>query len=409
MKKVVVTLLLIILSFSLSFSQSYGKRFSLDKENNNRNNERLSLEEEKKQQEKGRQQQRLPQQQVLLDRAVNAEKYRVGPGDGFSIIIETGEVLSYTAQVNPSGKLLIPTVGIIDVNKMILDSAVQKAVREIKATYKNSQVNVALMQVRKFKLQISGAVNKPGFYEVTPVTRLDEIIEVCEGFHQFAKDYAIRIKRNDGTIDKINYLKYLRTGDLSANPTFIEGENIRVPYGDVKKRGIMVRGAVEKTGYDLIEAEETIEDYIMRGTNLRDDIELSKIFINRDGKNISVTPDKFHSFQLQPGDKLSFLSERGVAVNGFVQAPGGYNYIPGYTCADYIGLAGGNTVQGDIDRVKVRHINGEVDKGLETKVRPGDVIIVPRTRKNIIFGESSILQIITSVASLYLTYIAATR
>ena len=46
-----MTLLIVFFSFSLSFSQNYGKRLSLDKENNTRNNERLSLEEEKKQQE----------------------------------------------------------------------------------------------------------------------------------------------------------------------------------------------------------------------------------------------------------------------------------------------------------------------------------------------------------------------
>lgn len=390
------------------FSQTYGKRFLLEEEmqsdrEQQKQQEKLSLEE------KQRKEQEFLAQQVLLDRAVNANKYIVGPGDGFSVVIETGEVLSHIVQISPSGELLIPTVGVLNVEKLTLEKTINKAKKAIHNTYKNSQADVALINVRKFKLQIVGAVNKSGFYNTTPVTRLDEILELCKGLHPFARDFKIIIERYNGETEVINYLDYLRTGDLESNPTFTEGDKIIVPYGDVEKEGIMVRGAVERSGYDIIEKNETIEQYIRRGVNFQDDINLSKVFVNRNEKSIEVKPDKFDEFELKPKDKVNFISQRGVAVNGFVQAPGGYQYMPGYTCSDYIGLAGGNTIQGDIDRVRIRHLDGDVEKGLSVQISPGDVIIVPRTRKNVFFGESSILEIVTAVASLYLTYIAATN
>lgn len=406
MRKTIVILIIISFLPGAVFSQTFGKRFSLEKQQE----EQLSEEQQEMGlQSKQNQQTRILTQEVLLDRAINSELYKVGPGDGFSIVIETGEMLNYTVQVTPTGELLIPTVGVVDVNKKPLNEVIQEIERKIKNTYKNSQTNVALIKVRKLKIQVSGAVNKSGFYQVTPVTRLDEILRLCDGLHPFARDFAIKIKRNNGDSVVVNYLDFLRKGDLASNPTFVEGDRIIVPYGEVEKEGVMIRGAVERTGYDLIEKDETIEDYIRRGTNFKKNIELSRVFINRKGESLTVNPADFGGFTLQAEDKINFLSERGVAVNGFVQAPGGYEYIPGYTCSDYIGLAGGNTVQGDIDRVRVRHLNGKIEKGLSVEISPGDVIIVPRTRKNIFFGESSVLGIITSIASLYLTYIAATK
>jgi protein involved in polysaccharide export with SLBB domain len=407
MKKILRIFILINLLLVMAFSQTYGKRFQLDdnmKEDQEKEQEDLLL---RQQQEQTRQ--KMISQEVLLDKAIDPQEYKVGPGDGFSVVIETGKTLNYTVQVTPTGKLLIPTVGVLDVNKMTLDEVIKKAEKEILQTYKNSQSNLALIKVRRFKVQISGAVRNPGFYEVTPVTRLDEIIDDSNGLHPFARDFAIKVIRQNGDEEIINYLDYLRTGNLDLNPTFMEGDKIIVPYGEVEKEGVLIRGAVERTGYDLIEEKETIEDYIKRGFNFNEDIELSKVYVERKDENIEISPQDFNSFVIKPQDQLNFVSVRGVAVNGFVQAPGGYQYIPGYTCSDYIGLAGGNTVQGDIDRVRVRHMNGQIEKGLQVKINPGDVIIVPRSRKNIFFGESSVLGIITSVASLYLTYIAATK
>jgi len=407
MKKIFRILVLINLLFVMAFAQTYGKRFQLDdkmKEDQEKEQEDLLL---RQQQEQTRQ--KMISQEVLLDKAIDPQKYRVGPGDGFSVVIETGKTLNYTVQITPTGKLLIPTVGVLNVNKMTLDEVIKKAEKEILQTYKNSQSNLALIKVRRFKVQISGAVRNPGFYEVTPVNRLDDIIGDSNGLHPFARDFAIKVIRQNGDEEIINYLDYLRTGNLDLNPTFMEGDKIIVPYGEVEKEGVLIRGAVERTGYDLIERKETIEDYIKRGFNFNEDIELSQVYVEREDETIEISPQDFNSFVIKPQDQLNFVSVRGVAVNGFVQAPGGYQYIPGYTCSDYIGLAGGNTVQGDIDRVRVRHMNGEIEKGLQVTINPGDVIIVPRSRKNIFFGESSVLGIITSVASLYLTYIAATK
>jgi len=72
-------------------------------------------------------------------------------------------------------------------------------------------------------------------------------------------------------------------------------------------------------------------------------------------------------------------------------------------------LAGGNTVEGDAGRAILNHLDGKSEKANNGVVRRGDVIVVPRTRQNVLFGNSSILQITASIFSIVLAYMAATR
>jgi len=93
-------------------------------------------------------------------------------------------------------------------------------------------------------------------------------------------------------------------------------------------------------------------------------------------------------------------------VNGFVQVPGSFQFFPGFTAADYINMAGGNTIEGNPNRVLIRHLDGSSNRGQDILVMRGDVIVVPRDLKSSIFGESSLMQIGTALLTVYLTYLA---
>ena len=93
-------------------------------------------------------------------------------------------------------------------------------------------------------------------------------------------------------------------------------------------------------------------------------------------------------------------------VNGFVYTPGGYGYFPGYISADYISLAGGNTINGDPNRCIIIHRDGTEEKGLMVVISRGDVIVVPRTLKDALIGDVSFMQIIVSLVTILLTYLA---
>ncbi len=387
---------------SISFGQNYGKRFQ--------------SEEYRREQTQTREEmplQQRPIQTFPLEERINPEKYIVGPGDLFNINILTSENLNFNIKINPSGNLMVPGVGVIELGAVNLHTARELIQKSIMDTYKNANINISLMNIREFRVQISGGVNEPGFYTVTPITRLHDLINEAGGFHQLAKEYGIQMTRSSGKVDTINYFEYQLNGALESNPQFLENDRIFVPFGNIEEEGVVIKGAIEGSGYDIIKKNENLRHFLLRTATFSKNADLQSVKItrqNQDGNNIiTVSPQEFSSTSLKPGDVIDILSERGVSVNGFVRSPGSFNYFPGYTPLDYVNMAGGNTVEGDPNDLRVRHKDGTIEKGDDVVLERGDVIIVPRTTKSVLFGEMSVLEIISAVASISLTYLAATR
>lgn len=354
---------------------------------------------------------RLPDNILALEMTINPANYILGPGDELGLNILTSENITFPLKVTPTGDLFIPAVGIVHVEGLNLSVAARNVEEFIHANaYPNAQVNLVLLNVRYFKIQISGAVNAPGFVIATPADRLNEIIEKCEGFHQLAREFSLEVTRGTGEKLQINYLKYLREGDLENNPTFLEGDRIFVPFGDMKTEGIVLRGAVEGAGYDIIEPHELLGSFLQRSVIFNKNADLESVMITRteNGKNVfvSIDPENLFSTELHAGETIDIQWEKGIMINGFVLAPGGFEFFPGYTAADYISMAGGNTVNGNPNRCTVRHRDGSEERGSGVLVRRGDVIIVPRTIKDYIIGDLSALQIVVSVMTIYLTFLA---
>ncbi len=393
--------MILILFINLLFAQSYGRRFLTPVVGKVRGERDVEFPVE-------------PEQQMFsLEMAINPDEYIIGPGDILGINIITTQNFTFTLSVGPTGELLIPSVGVIDINGKSLLNAQNEIKDFISCTYTNAKSSVTLLNIRNFRIQIIGAVNYQGFLDVTPITRLDRIIDEVEGFHQFAQEYNIKITRANGTIKSVNFLKFLTDGELTNNPTFIEGDRIFVPFGDVDKEGVVIRGSIAGRGYDIIQRGETLGEFLVRRAKFSTNADLKSVTITRmeNGKELFMTvfPEDFHKTVLKPGDAIDILSERGVSVNGFVQAPGGFSFFPGYTYLDYINMAGGNTVEGNVEKAVVRHLDGTIEKGKKAEIKRGDVIIVPRTRMNVFFGDMSALQILSAVTTVVLTFIAATN
>ena len=150
---------------------------------------------------------------------------------GISIIM--GENLTLPTKVTPTGDLFIPSVGLVNVSGQTLEEA-RKKIKTfiIENAFPNAKVSIALLNIRKFQIQVIGAVNSPGFIVISALDRLDKIISFSGGFHPLAKEFDIALKRKNNSKEKINFLNFLREGDLKSNPTFLEGDIIHVPFGD---------------------------------------------------------------------------------------------------------------------------------------------------------------------------------
>jgi Periplasmic protein involved in polysaccharide export len=85
------------------------------------------------------------QDQFIIDRAVDSDKYIVGPGDQFHInIISSNETFDHSITISPSGKLLIPSVGIVESNQLTLTKLIKEINKQIRSWNKNVKINVEL-------------------------------------------------------------------------------------------------------------------------------------------------------------------------------------------------------------------------------------------------------------------------
>ena len=349
-----------------------------------------------------------------LENAISPSKYILGPGDELGISIIMGENLTLPTKVTPTGDLFIPSVGLVNVSGETLDEA-RKKIKAfiIEKAFPNAKVNIALLNIRKFRMQVVGAVNSSGFVEISALDRLDKIIFASEGFHPLAKEFDISIERENGEIENINFLNFLRHGDLKSNPTFLEGDIINVPFGDPYLNSVSIRGYVENAGYDIIEENESLLSFLNRSIELINETNLMSIIITRNESGLdkiyNVNPKEFSEFILLNGDIIDIPRDDGIMVNGFVQKPGAYAYVPGYLAYNYISMAGGNTKDGSTNKIKIIHSNGLSSKNPNTMLKRGDVIIVERSTINTLTGNMSILQLIASLLTIYMTYLSSSK
>ena len=349
-----------------------------------------------------------------LESAISPDKYILGPGDELGISIIMGENLTLPTKVTPTGDLFIPSVGLVNVSGQTLDEA-RKKIKAfiIENAFPSAKVSIALLNIRKFQIQVVGAVNSSGFKEISALDRLDKIIFNSEGFHPLAKEFDISIERGNGEKEKINFLNFLREGDLKSNPTFLEGDIIHVPFGDPYLNSVSLRGHIENAGYDIIEKNESLLSFLNRSIYLIDETNLMSIIVTRNENGIdkiyNVNPREFSNFILSNGDIIDIPRDDGIMVNGFVQNPGAYAYVPGYLAYNYISMAGGNTKDGSINKIKIIHSNGSSSRNANTILKRGDVIIVERSTINTLAGNMSILQIVASLLTIYMTYLSSSK
>lgn len=277
-----------------------------------------------------------------VEKPVDPDKYILGPGDVLGINIITGENLLFILRVNPTGDLLIPTVGIVTVAELTLSEAIESVRNFVwENAYPNSRVDLTLVDIRSFRVLVVGAIQEPGFVTITAVDRLTEVLEEAAGLHKYADEENIKIIRNGRDNQRVSLKTFLLDGDLSNNPTFQEGDYVEVPF---------------------------LESY-------------------------------------QPGAwEFTTFNESAVLITGFVKRPGAFRYFPAYTIRDYIGMAGGVLETGNIKKVKIHRYNKEINLGYNDFVKPGDTIYVPSNLRYVFFGKGSMIQIISATIALILTY-----
>ncbi|TVQ09797.1 MAG: hypothetical protein EA364_13370 [Balneolaceae bacterium] len=349
-----------------------------------------------------------------LEEPVDPETYIVGPGDLFTINIISLESVLVSVPVGPTGDLMIPNIGSVRLAGKKLSEA-ESEIRELVATrLLDGTIFVNLQRLRTFRVYVYGAVLEPGYVEITPMMRISDLLEKTD-LRPLALLNEIRILRHDGSENQIDLYEFQLNGDKSQNPRLIEGDQVFVPFGRLNDHTIVLRGALESgAGYTIVRPDETLRDFLDRKARYSASADLESVTVLRpavDGTTVIMTVniEDLGDFRLKPGDEIQLIGQRSINVHGYVASPGSFGFIPGFTAGDYLSLAGGLLPVGTSNGLRVTRIDGTVLRGEDVLIQRGDVIEVRKSVSGTLFGEVSVLNILTAAATITLAAVAAFR
>jgi polysaccharide export outer membrane protein len=265
--------------------------------------------------------------------------YHIGPRDVLHLKIYAGGEIQQEADltVSQAGMISVPLLGNVEATGKTLVS-LEKAVYEPLARdyFVNPRVSITIKGYHSLRYYISGAVSRPGLYEMTSRATLLELI---------AKSGGVTSERGN-----VAYIMREGHNGKSSNPG---------PGGEVS--------ANDPLKVDLL--------------SLLDKGDMSRNLLLETGDVIYI-----------PLERSLDLGESNIYVEGEVNKPGVYAYQPGLNALNACIMAGGFTkyaaanrariIRKEGDGQKIIQINLEdVKKGTiqDEKLMPGDLIHIPET------------------------------
>jgi len=288
------------------------------------------------------------QTQSLLEKEIDPNLYKVGPGDKFEFSIFTTQPEVYPIKVSPESKLMIPTVGLINVKDLNLTEVYKIAEEKIKKAYKTTEYGFMLSQPRQFKVIVSGSVAKSMSIPASPTDRASEVIERAGGLRFDASLRNISLIRGDSVIP-IDLLKFFLAGIKEANPFLEGGDQIIIPPSSERQK-ISIFGEVGYPGEFEFIPGDSLSTLIRFAQGFLASAQLDSVEISRfkedekaleiffvdlsDWSNILNTREDLPGdFPLQIGDRVlvriipNWNKENYVVISGEVKYPGKYAII----------------------------------------------------------------------------------
>jgi polysaccharide biosynthesis/export protein len=231
---------------------------------------------------------------------------------------------------------------------------------------------------------IAGRVHKPSGYEIVEGETIADLVALAGGFAPEAIEDSVLLKRVaiGGEVNMTNVTK------ARFDMPLRDGDEIGV-YDRLKdRRFVTVSGATMRTGQFELARGEGVSNLIVRAGGFKPSADLTAAYLTRRGGSITkldlkdyLSPEPSKDLPLESGDELTipFIANK-ITVGGEVNQPGEFPYSGDLSVVQYIGLAGGPTRDGSVDRVTIYSPDGSSRGGdRNTRLHGGEVIVVKRS------------------------------
>ena|SRR3569623_251962 len=111
-----------------------------------------------------------------------AGDYKIGPEDTIEIDVFQLSDLNRTAQVDSSGRILLPLIGQVQAAGKTSEQLSHDIAEQLGEKYvKNPQVTVVVKDAQGQRITVDGAVGQPGVYTLTGPTTLMQAVALAKG------------------------------------------------------------------------------------------------------------------------------------------------------------------------------------------------------------------------------------
>ena len=155
------------------------------------------------------------------------KNYVIGPEDIINVEVWREPDFTRAHLVRPDGRITIPLIGDVQSAGLIPERLAAQLAVALKQYINDPQVTVSVEQVNSKKYSITGAVNKPGTFQLVVPTRVFDALIQAGGYREFADKKDIVIARGDRRIN-LNWDEVVEGKKLGQNVFLENGDAIIV-------------------------------------------------------------------------------------------------------------------------------------------------------------------------------------
>lgn len=269
------------------------------------------------------------------------DDYPLGPGDKVKFYfsgdpVEVGVLQSeYVSEVGQDGRLYVPGVGLLSVSGMTLKALRETVSGELLRKYKGLTVHVVLEALRAFNVYVSGYVNNPGMYALTPLDTLISALASAGGVDKRGslRKVVVRQRTDAGWTEREVDLYEMFVRGKPVDVLLKDGDVIHVgPIGPI----VGVGGHVKRPGIYELKDERDLKEVLelAGGIYAFSYPESVKVFRYKDDRvevlQTRLSDQREERFEVRDGDLIVVegLAEDIrdlVFIEGEVDHPGAYS------------------------------------------------------------------------------------
>jgi protein involved in polysaccharide export with SLBB domain len=284
-------------------------------------------------------------------RLATPQDYVLGPDDQLLIDIYGVSEVSFKPYISPEGTIMIPNVGIINVNGLSITQAKKLIIAKLSTIYRgipagNTFVNIALGNIRSITVFVIGEIQSPGSYTIPSLATVYNALYQSGGPKESGSFRDIQLIRDNKVIATIDLYDFLVYGNQS-NIRLQDQDVIKVlPY----KNRVTLSGEVKHPAIFEMKKGETLQNLIDFAGGFTENAYRESITAYRntlkEKKVIDIDNKDFTTFLTESGDsyhvgKLLDRFENRVQIEGAVYRPGAYALTQGMKIKDLIMKADG--------------------------------------------------------------------